>query len=106
MQRRGEMRAGDSDREAVAERLRIAVHEDRLDLYEYDERLQQAYAAKTYAELDGLLRDLPDPAAPERAQRAVADGAGALVPDPLLPGQDDRYPGATRRWSVEHSEPG
>jgi hypothetical protein len=53
------MRAGDSDRQAVAEQLRAALDEGRLDLHEYDERLQRAYGAKTYGELRELLTDLP-----------------------------------------------
>ena len=56
---REDMRAGDSDRKAVADQLKTALDEGRLDLSEYDERLQRAYAAKTYADLDGLLGDLP-----------------------------------------------
>jgi Domain of unknown function (DUF1707) len=56
---RDEMRAADSDREAVADKLKQALDEGRLDLAEYDERLQQTYAAKTYGDLDGLLADLP-----------------------------------------------
>jgi hypothetical protein len=56
-----QLRAADSDREKVAERLRQALEEGRLDLNEYDDRLGRAYAAKTYGELDGLLTDLPAP---------------------------------------------
>ena len=56
---RDEMRAADADREAVADQLRSALDEGRLDLHEYDERVQQAYAAKTYGDLKGLLSDLP-----------------------------------------------
>jgi hypothetical protein len=56
---REEMRAADADRQAVADRLRAALDEGRLELHEYDERLQRAYAAKTYGDLDGLLADLP-----------------------------------------------
>jgi hypothetical protein len=56
---RDEMRAADADREAVADQLRSALEEGRLDLHEYDERVQQAYAAKTYGDLKGLLSDLP-----------------------------------------------
>ena len=56
---RDEMRAADADRQAVADKLRAALDEGRLDLHEYDERLQRAYAAKTYGDLDGLLTDLP-----------------------------------------------
>jgi hypothetical protein len=59
---RDEMRAADADRQAVADKLKAALDEGRLDLGEYDERLQQAYAAKTYGELEGLLTDLPVPA--------------------------------------------
>ncbi|HZS20169.1 MAG TPA: DUF1707 domain-containing protein [Pseudonocardiaceae bacterium] len=53
------MRAADSDRERVAERLRSAHDEGRLTLAEYDERVQQAWAARTYGELAALTADLP-----------------------------------------------
>lgn len=56
---RDEMRAADADRQAVADRLRVALEEGRLDLHEYDERVGRAYAAKTYGDLDRLLTDLP-----------------------------------------------
>lgn len=56
---RDDMRAGDNDRKAVSEQLKTALDEGRLDLSEYDERLQRTYAAKTFADLDGLLSDLP-----------------------------------------------
>jgi len=56
---RDEMRAGDNERQAVADRLKSALDEGRLDLHEYDERLQQTYAAKTYGDLDRLVTDLP-----------------------------------------------
>ncbi|MBM2619181.1 DUF1707 domain-containing protein [Actinoplanes sp. LDG1-06] len=64
------MRAADEDRRKVAEQLQLALEEGRLDLTEYDERVQGAYSAKTYADLDRLLTDLPNaapivPAAPQ-----------------------------------------
>jgi hypothetical protein len=65
---RDELRAADSDRAKVADRLRVALDEGRLSLGEYDERLQQAYAAKTYGELDKLMVDLPATAPAERSQ--------------------------------------
>jgi hypothetical protein len=68
---RDEMRAGDADRQAVADRLKTALDEGRLDLNEYDERLQKTYAAKTYADLDMLLGDLPGTVPPQRAQVAA-----------------------------------
>src|SRR5262245_31338767 len=64
---RDRMRAADTDRERVAEQLRSAHAEGRLDLAEYDERVRQAWAARTYAELEVLTADLPQtrsPAAP------------------------------------------
>ncbi|MFD8289926.1 DUF1707 domain-containing protein [Streptomyces lavendulae] len=53
------MRASDADREQVVERLRDAVAEGRLDMEEFGERLEAAYASRTYAELEPLTRDLP-----------------------------------------------
>ncbi|MFC5249027.1 DUF1707 SHOCT-like domain-containing protein [Streptomyces nigrescens] len=54
-----ELRAGDADRESVAEKLRVAAGEGRIDFAELEERLDRAYAAKTYGELDALVADLP-----------------------------------------------
>lgn len=59
---RDDMRAADSDRQLIADELKKALDEGRLDLAEYDERLQKAYAAKTYGDLKGLLDDLPSTA--------------------------------------------
>jgi hypothetical protein len=53
------MRASDQDRERAAEVLRDAAGEGRLDMDELDERLEAVYAAKTYAELEPITRDLP-----------------------------------------------
>lgn len=55
------LRAADSDREKVAEQLKTALDEGRLSLQEYDDRVRDAYAAKTYQELLVLLTDLPRP---------------------------------------------
>ncbi|WP_241746422.1 DUF1707 SHOCT-like domain-containing protein [Streptomyces lydicus] len=66
-------RAGDTDREAVAERLRVAAGEGRIDLTELDERLDRAYHAKTYRELDVLVADLGKPLS------GADPGAEALV---------------------------
>jgi hypothetical protein len=56
---RNGLRAADADRERVAEQLRSAHADGRLDLTEYDERVQQAWAARTYGDLDALTVDLP-----------------------------------------------
>ncbi|MEV6928270.1 DUF1707 domain-containing protein [Dactylosporangium sp. NPDC051485] len=57
--RRENLRAADVDRQFVAERLKAALDEGRLSLGEYDDRLKDAYAARTYGDLDAILRDLP-----------------------------------------------
>jgi len=58
-ERRPDLRVSDRDRQAAAERLRLAMGEGRLDLVEYDDRLAKAYAAVTYADLEPLFTDLP-----------------------------------------------
>ncbi len=62
------MRVADTDRQGVAEQLRSAHAEGRLDLLEYDERVQQAWAARTYGELETLTADLPRPRPPAVVQ--------------------------------------
>jgi hypothetical protein len=56
---RAAQRAGDADRDAVAEMLRIAAEQGRIDLSELEERLGLVNRAKTYGELDLLVADLP-----------------------------------------------
>lgn len=56
------MRASDADRERVADRLREALAEGRLDAAEHTERLDALYRAKTVGELAETVRDLPPPA--------------------------------------------
>lgn len=53
------MRASDADRDRVAEALREAYAEGRLDVEEHNERIDLAYKAKTLGELSPLLSDLP-----------------------------------------------
>jgi hypothetical protein len=53
------VRASDAEREAVVHWLQTAVGEGRIDLDEFGERVQAAYAATTTADLAGLLADLP-----------------------------------------------
>ena len=52
------MRVSDADRQRVAEILREAAGEGRIDLSELDERLEAAYGAKTYADLVPITADL------------------------------------------------
>lgn len=57
--RPADLRISDDDRHQVAEVLRRAAGEGRLDLEELEERLESAFAAKTYGQLEPLVRDLP-----------------------------------------------
>ncbi|WP_254920672.1 DUF1707 SHOCT-like domain-containing protein [Blastococcus mobilis] len=58
------VRASDADREAVLSRLQTALGEGRIDLDEFGQRAEAAYAAVTRAELDLLVSDLPPNAPP------------------------------------------
>lgn len=100
MDGRDRMRAADADREVVADRLRAALGEGRLDLHEYDERLQRAYGATTYAELEALLADLPGPVPSERAE-LVRPGDAEVAES----GAAGHQRPATVRWLVEIWEP-
>ncbi|MBO0836063.1 MAG: DUF1707 domain-containing protein [Actinobacteria bacterium] len=53
------IRASDADRARAAALLREHHAAGRLTSEEFDERLDQALAAKTVGEIDSLLRDLP-----------------------------------------------
>jgi hypothetical protein len=54
-----DVRASDADREAIVTRLQTAVGEGRIDLDEFGQRADAAYAAVTRAELELLVADLP-----------------------------------------------
>src|SRR3984957_6378662 len=74
------LRASDKDRESAAEVLREAAGEGRLNMAELDERLDAVYEAKTYAELEPIIRDLPHQAiAPPQA---IAPDAAAVPASP------------------------
>ena len=89
---RDEMRAGDGDRQAVADKLKQALDEGRLDLVEYDERLQKTYAAKTYGDLKGLLDDLPG------VTPSPAAAAPVALPGAPLPAPSSRAGQLVRAW--------
>ncbi|MGW6014663.1 DUF1707 SHOCT-like domain-containing protein [Streptomyces sp. NPDC055210] len=74
-----ELRASDADREQVAEVLRDALAEGRLDMAEFEERLEATYKARTYGELEPITRDLPASGvpAPAPAVSMVKRPAGA-----------------------------
>lgn len=79
MSRRSTLRASDSDRERVAERLRIAAAEGRLVPDELEERLGKALSAKTYGELEPLIGDLPAPPARRSSLPARVPAAAVVL---------------------------
>lgn len=54
-----DVRASDADRDRVADILREALAEGRLDADEHAERVAAVYSAKRMGELEPLVRDLP-----------------------------------------------
>src|SRR6187397_899922 len=77
------LRISDSERHQVAEILREAAGEGRLDLDELDQRLEATYAARTYADLVPITLDLPS----HPHQRPVPAQRPRVVPD-VVPGPD------------------
>ena len=69
------MRASDTDRQEVVDRLRAGLEDGRLKMEEYVDRIGVAYQAVTYGDLAALQADLP--AAGSMAQREAAPAAPA-----------------------------
>ncbi len=94
-----ELRVSDAERHDVAETLRLAAGEGRLGLDELEERLEAAFAARTYADLEPLTRDLPghvharsrpprDAGRPSPRARGEGGDAAASVSIAVLSGVD------------------
>ncbi len=66
------VRVGDADRDAIAAQLREHYADGRLTLDELNERLDQTFAAKTKADLNTVMRDLPHTAQPGTGWQAPA----------------------------------
>ena len=80
------MRISDTERDQVAEILREAAGEGRLDLDELDGRLTAVYAAKTYADLEPIVADLPAGAGGFGGSASgAAGGRGTVSPVPHNP---------------------
>ena len=93
---RGRLRASHADREQVIEVLKAAFVQDRLTKDEFDARVGQALASRTYADLTALTADLPagPPVAPppRKASRprpentAVKNGVRVIAATTFLTG--------------------
>jgi hypothetical protein len=73
----GQLRASHEDRDRIVELLRVAAGDGRLTAEELDERLEVALTARTYDQLNALVKDLP--AAP-----GLVAGAQAAEPKELV----------------------
>ncbi|KUL49377.1 MULTISPECIES: DUF1707 SHOCT-like domain-containing protein [unclassified Streptomyces] len=76
----GSLRASDADRDRTADILREALAEGRLTAEEHSERIDGVYRAKTMAELEPLVSDLP--AAHGRPRPAHVPGLAPSRPSP------------------------
>jgi hypothetical protein len=76
-----QLRISDQDRHQVAEVLREAAGEGRIDLDELDQRLDATFAARTYADLVPITLDLPATQSANLPSRAAA-----AMPSPVVPG--------------------
>jgi hypothetical protein len=77
-----QLRISDAERHQVAEILREAAGEGRLDLDELDSRLEATYAARTYADLVPITLDLPAHPHPSPVPAARPSASPLVVPGP------------------------
>jgi hypothetical protein len=92
----GRLRASHADRERVVGVLKAAFVEGRLAKDEFDERVGQAFAARTYAELAAVTADLPAVPTPATARRAARapGGRAAVRPGRVITAASVLYAGA------------
>jgi hypothetical protein len=100
-QQRPALRASDADREHVAEILRQASTDGRIDVDELDERLHAAYSTRTKAELEPLTADLVaatpvTPVAATTSEVTVRPGDGGTGTIVSIMGGNDRK----GRWRI------
>lgn len=116
------LRCADEDRELVARVLNNAYADGRLTFEEHDERISNAYNAKTFGELDDLTIDLipgaqpgqlraphqPLPQPPQPAGLAAYDHPNSPVPPPRIgaPTSADTFTGGRAILSNYHPEKG
>lgn len=78
------IRASDSERAAIVERLKTAHDEGRLTLDEFTDRIAKARQAQTRGELQALVADLPVAAtagAPSGGSRAAGSATSGRAPE-------------------------
>lgn len=85
----GSLRASDADRDEIVDRLRRAATEGRIAPDELEQRVQAALKARTYAELDAVVFDLPGHAGrpvrrPSRSRSAAGWALATVRANPIL----------------------
>jgi Domain of unknown function (DUF1707) len=88
-----QLRVSDAEREATATELREHYAAGRLTLEELNERLDKAFAAKTRADLNALMTDLPS------ARQDAGNGPSGFN-GPLGPGARRADWGAGSNWGA------
>ncbi len=100
------LRASDADRERTVQLLREHHAEGRLDMEEFHERLNAAYAAKTVGDLDEILADLPGIdlyRLPSAGLRPAPPGTGGWLPSRRPSGSVARKAAQWATWTVTSS---
>jgi hypothetical protein len=100
------LRASDADRERTVQLLREHHAEGRLDMEEFHERLNAAYAAKTVGDLDEILADLPGIdlyRLPSAGLRPAPPGTGSWRPARRPSGAVARQTGQWGAWTATSS---
>lgn len=77
----GRLRASDADRDRAADILSEALASGRLDPEEHGERIDGVYNAKTVAELEPFVADLPAPGGGPSIDEAAARPGPGEVPE-------------------------
>jgi hypothetical protein len=81
---RGPIRASHADREQVIDVLKVAFVQGMLAKDEFDVRVSQAFASRTYAELAALTANLPAESAAAQPPRSARTPDGTIRPGRLM----------------------